>query len=148
MTWPELNISIECEPRENGINNWIYEWWIKRMPIKYVQSHVALTGEVFTTLNVRMPETLPERGAQPVEIIRQVNSIPGYGHFSYNTGLSGGRVGAIGMVYGKVYEDMDGTLSFKVVERDMEKLKEAGRRIWQAFYKTKQIITAEVRVKK
>jgi len=46
-----------------------------------------------------------------------------------------------------MFEDMDGYWCFQVVECDIEKMKEAGRKIWQAVYKTKQIIIAEVRVK-
>ena len=149
MSWPALGISVECEPRENGANKWVYDWWIERMPFRYVQSHAYLTGGVINSLNVRMEETLPERGDRPVEIIRQNKTWPGLGHFAYNTpaGLSGGRVGAIGVCYGPMFEDMDGYWCFKVVDRDLEKMKEAGRKIWEAVYKTKQIIIAEVRVK-
>ena len=56
MDWPLLGISVECEPRENDINGWIYDWWIERMPFRYVQSHAFLTGGVINSLNVRMPD--------------------------------------------------------------------------------------------
>jgi hypothetical protein len=148
MSWPVLGIEIECEPRDNGME-WLYDWWIERMPFRYVQSHAFLTGEVINSLNVRMGETLPDPTSKTVEIIRQNKTWPGLGHFSYNTqaGLSGGRVGAIGVCYGPMFEDMDGYWCFQVVERDLDRLKQAGRQIWQAVYKTKLIIIAEVKEK-
>jgi hypothetical protein len=42
---------------------------------------------------------------------------------------------------------MDHCLSFKVIDKDIEKVKEAGRAIWRAIYKTKDIITVEMCVK-
>jgi hypothetical protein len=148
MSWPVLGISVECGPRKNGANGWIYDWWIERMPFRYVQSHAYCTGEVINSLNVRMEETLPELGDHPLEIIRQNQTWPGLGHFSYNTpaGLSGGRVGGIGVCYGPMFEDMDGYWCFEVIDSDLEMMKEAGRKIWQAVYKTKQVVIAEVRV--
>ena len=46
-----------------------------------------------------------------------------------------------------MFEDMDGYWCFKIVDRDLEKMKEAGQKIWEAVYRTKQVIIAEVRVK-
>ena len=148
MKWPELGISIECEPLP--YNRGIYDWWINHMPIKAVQSHAAVTGDCMYTLNVRLPETAPvfKREELKIEIMTDVPE--GYGELSYNQwgGLSGGRVGAVAVFYGPIYEAMEICCAFKVIDKDMEKLKQAGDAIWNFVYKTKQLITVELSVKK
>jgi len=148
MRWPELGISIECEPLE--YNRGIYDWWLDHFPIKAVQSHAAVTGDLFYTLNVRLPETPPTFPRRDLKIFLMTEVPAGYGILSYTESgsLSGGRVGFVAVHYGPVTEAMDTCPSFKVIERDMLKLKQAGRAIWNAIYKTKQIITVELTVKK
>ena len=148
MTWPELKNSIECQPREDGVHRWIYDWYLSHMPIRYVQLHAALTGGVMYTWT-QVSATLPELANNKLEKIKITKARPGMGHLSYNitNGLAGGRIAHIGLFYGPCFEDMDTYISFQVVERDMDKLYDAGAKIWNAFYKTKQIITAELTVK-
>jgi len=148
MKWPELNVSIECGPRKGDINRWIYDWYVGHMPLRYLQSHAMLTGRVVYALNVRLPDTLPELADHTLVKVRHPEAKAGNGHFSYNirNGLAGGRVGHIGLVYGPTYEDMDAYFCFDVLEKDMDKLMDVGPRIWQAVYKTKQIISCELSV--
>ncbi len=148
MRWPELNISVECEPLE--YNRGIYEWWLDHFPIKAVQSHAAVTGDVIYTLNVRLPETAPVFPHNELKFHLMTEVPVGFGHLSYNESgsLSGGRIGGVVVYYGPATEAMDICLSFKVIDEDMEKLKQAGQAIWNAVYKTKEIITVELSVKK
>jgi hypothetical protein len=148
MRWPELDISVECEPLP--YNRGIYEWWLDHMPIKAVQSHAAVTGDVFYTLNVRLPETAPVFPRSELKIDWMTEAPVGYGVLSYNErgGLAGGRIGNVAAYYGPSTEYMETCLSFKVIDGDIEKMKQAGRAIWRAIYKTKQIITVELSVKK
>jgi len=147
MTWPELGISVECEPLE--YNRGIYDWWLDHMPIKAVQSHAAVTGEVFYTLNIRLPEPAPAFARDELKIDLMTSAPEGYGQLGYNErgGLSGGRVGLVAVFYGPVHEAMDICLSFKVIDEHLEKVKRAGRAIWKAIYKTKEIITVELSAK-
>jgi len=147
MKWPELDMSVECEPLE--YNRCIYDWWLDHMPIRAVQSHAAVTGDVFYTLNIRLPEKGPVFPKDELKIELMTKAPEGYGTFSYNaqSSLAGGRVGLAAVYYGPVHEEMDHCLSFKVIDRDIEKVKEAGRAIWKAIYKTKDIITVEMSVK-
>ena len=89
MRWPELGISVECEPLE--YNRGIYDWWLDHMPIKAVQSHAAVTGEVFYTLNIRLPEPAPTFAHDELKIDLMTSAPEGYGQFGYNErgGLSG-----------------------------------------------------------
>ena len=148
MSWPELGIAIECESLP--FNRGIYEWWLDHFPMRAVQSHAAVTGDLFYTLNVRLPETPPAFPRSDLKIFLMTDVPPGYGIFSYTESgsLSGGRVGFVAMHYGPVTEAMDTCPSFKVIDSDMPKLKQAGLAIWNAIYKTKQIITVELTVKK
>lgn len=147
-SWPELNVCVECEPRENGINKWIYDWYIEHMPIKYLQLHAAVCGKVFYTWT-KVSDTLPEKGDNILVKTKVQDSKIGYGHLSYNVpnGLAGGRTAHIAFTYGETFEDMDAYYAFKVVDRDLDKLINVGEMIARSFYKTKQIITCIFTVK-
>ena len=148
MRWPELDISIECKALP--YNRGIYDWWLDHMPIKAVQSHAAVTGEVMYTLNVRLPEVAPVFSPGELKSQLMTEAPIGIGRFSSNQrgSLSGGRVGGVVVVYGPLTEAMPAAYCFQVIEEDIKKLKEAGLRIWNAVYKTKDIITVELSVKK
>jgi hypothetical protein len=148
MTWVEWKTAVECEQMD-PVNQWVYDWWLDRFPIRYVQSHVALTGAVINAMNVLLPETQPSPGDRKLHTIRFPDAKPGWGKFSYNArgGLSGGRLGAVAVVYGRVLEDMNNYFCFKVVDRDLPTLLQIGPRVWQELCTTKQIVTVELRVK-
>lgn len=147
-TWPELNMSVECEPRENGANRWIYDWYIEHMPIKYLQLHAAVCGKVIYTWT-RVSETLPVQGDNELVKTKVQDAPIGFGHMSFNVpnGLAGGRSAHLAFAYGDSYEDMDGYYSFKVVDRDLDKLVKVGEMVAKSFYKTKQVITCTFSVK-
>ena len=148
MRWPELNASIECKPLD--YNHALYDWWLDRFPIKARQDHALVSGELMYALNVRVPQHLPV--FKPGELTtRLMTEAPvGFGRFGYNQrcGLTGGRIGAIVVIYGPLMEAIPAGYCFRVVEKDIEKLKEVGRRVWNAIYKTKEIIFVELSVKK
>ncbi len=147
-TWPELGISVECMPNEDGSNRWIYDWYIAHMPIKFVQLHAMCTGAVMYTW-CRVPEDLPKKGDNVLVNTQISRAALGTGHMSYNipNGLSGGRFAHIAFNYGEGYEDMPGYFAFKVIERDFPKLIEAGKAVALSIYKTKKVITCELKVK-
>lgn len=147
MKWPELDLGVECEPLKE--NRKIYDWWMDHLPIKAVQSHAVVTGCVFYTLNVRLPETAPVIPKDQVAYTQMIDAPDGVGHLSFNEsgGLSGGRIGGIAGVYGPQTEDMPCAYCFQVIPEDLDKWKEAGKRIWNAVYKTKEIITVELTLK-
>ncbi|MGV8049763.1 MAG: hypothetical protein AB2L21_05355 [Anaerolineaceae bacterium] len=146
--WPELGISVECMPNEDGSNKWIYDWYVDHMPIHYVQLHAMCTGAVMYTW-CRVSEDLPKKGDNVVINTQISKAALGTGHMSYNipNGLAAGRNGHIAFNYGEAYEDMPGYFAFKVVERDLDKLIKVGEEVARAIYKTKKVITCKLTVK-
>lgn len=146
MAWPELDVSVECEPL--AINRSIYDWWIERMPLRAVQSHALVTGPLIYCLCVWLPERALALGADEVTTMQMVDAPPGYGTLGYSErgGFGGGLIGGLEVTYGQLTEDMPCVYSFKVVDDDIKTLVNAGRRIWESVYKTNELITVEVSV--
>ncbi len=147
-TWPELGISVECMPNEDGSNRWIYDYYLSQMPIRYIQLHAMCTGGVMYTW-CQMKDPLPDKGDHEVVGTRIDQAAIGTGHMSYNipNGLAGGYNGHIAFNWGEAYEKMPGYFSFKVVERDIPKLIQAGEAVKDAIWRTKQVIHCELTVK-
>ena len=146
MTWPELGVSVECEPLE--INTVIYDWWIENMPIKAVQSHALVSGDLAYCLCAWTPTPVIELGPDEVTTIQMVDAPVGYGALGYSerSGFGCGYIGGIDFVYGKQTEDMPYVYNFKVKDEYIDTIKEVGKQIWEAVYKTNKIITLEVSV--
>jgi hypothetical protein len=148
-TWPELGISIECAPNEDGSNKWIYDWYIAHMPIRFVQLHAMCTGTIMYTF-CRVSEDLPLKGNN-VLVNTMIDNTPVGGiHLAYNipNGLAGGRNAHIGMFYDNLsWEHMPGYISGRVIPRDLPKLKEAGYAVARSIYRTKKVITCALTVK-
>ena len=147
-TWPELNISVECMPNEDGANRWIYDYYLSQMPIRYIQLHAMCTGGVMYTW-CHMKDDLPDLGDNKIVNTRIDLAELGTGHMSYNipNGLAGGKNGHIAFNWGEAYEKMPGYFAFKVVERDIPKLIEAGTRVKDAIWRTKQVVHCVLTVK-
>ena len=147
-TWPELGISVECAPNEDGSNKWIYDWYIANMPIRFIQIHAMCTGTVMYTF-CRVKNELPEKGNNLLSNI-MIDTIPaGSVHLAYNipNGLAGGKNAHIAFHYDTLcWEHMPGYISARVLPRDLPKLKEAGYAVARSIYKTKKIITCQLSV--
>ncbi len=148
MTWPELDISVECAPL--GKNTEVLDWWLDRGPVKAIQSHAAVSGEVMYVLNARLPDRLPWTTvhATQVEVPMTDSVTVGLVSLSFvvTGGQSAGQIGSIIVDYGPITEEM--SLSVfgdfpvaRVVEADQEKIKYVGRRVWEGIYKTKEVFT-------
>lgn len=148
MKWPELDRSVECAPLK--FNRKAYEWWMDHLPIRAVQSHAAVTGWCMYSLNVRLPETMPSIPQEEIVPMLMTEAPVGYGRLSYNQrgGLCGGRIGNISVIYGPLTEAMPASYCFRVIEKDHEILKEVGLHVWEAMYRTKEIITVELNLKR
>ena len=147
MTWPELNVSVECEPLED--NRQIYAWWLSQMPIKTIQTHAAVTGNLMYNLNVWMPERLPTFPKDEVKYTSMTEAPIGYGNMGFNErqAFGAGQVGVFDLVYGKCTEDMVVAYVYRVLPEYIETIKEVGQKVWESFYRTKEIITVELTVK-
>lgn len=147
-TWPELGISVECMPNEDGSNQWIYDYYLSQMPIRYIQLHAMCTGGVMYTW-CEMKDPLPDLGDNVLVNTRIDQAELGTIHLSYNipNGLAGGKNGHIAFNWGPAYEKMPGYFSAKVIPEDIPKLIEAGKGVKDAIWSTKQVIHCELTVK-
>jgi len=149
ITWPELGISVECKPLSH--NREIYDWYLDHCPIRGVQSHGVCSGPVAYVHNFILPERRPPaqsaKNLKPELLteapIGRVKLTPA-GAKVHSAGL----VGGFSVKYGELTEDMSVFYCAQVVEEDIDKLKKAGAAIWNAIYKTKEIITVELSEKK
>lgn len=142
IAWPELDISVECRPLP--FNREVYDWYLDHCPIRGVQSHAVISGAGAYVHNFILPERRPyARDLKPELLseapIGRVALTPAGSQVH-----SGGLIGGYGMKWGEITEPMQVFFSAQVVDEDIEKLKKAGAAIWNAIYKTKEIITVEL----
>ena len=151
ITWPELGISVECKPAP--FNRASYDWYMDHLPLKGIVGHVAVSGDV-AAARLKLSEDLPVLSPGELKTMPMTEVPVGCGGFrcpvkgATGLGTTHGRRGGLGIYYGLCTEDMTGGYNFQVVDEDIEKLKKAGAAIKNAIYKTKQILTIELSVKK
>lgn len=152
IRWPELDISIECEPL--AYNRVIYDWYIDHLlPLKGRQSHCAVSGDL-AHADLKIDKDLPIIPKSEIKTMRLHKAPVGFGALTCpiseaaNAQVTHGRIGRCWLTYGPTTEDMELFYNFRVVDKDIEKMQKAGAAIKNAFYKTKQIITTELSVKK
>ncbi len=140
MEWPELDIEVECEPL--AFNRQAYEWFLDNLPLKGIQTHAVVSGKLIYIMNLKLsiypPFAYNDLKAEDLseEDIGRVSVF-----------CTAGRVGSIMVKYNPISENMSYPTIAQVVASDIEKLKEAGAAIWNAMYKTKDIITVNYSVK-
>jgi len=140
MEWPQLDIKVESEPLP--FNKQVYDWFLDNCPLSGIQSHAVVSGKLIYIMNLKMPkfplfkytdlkmEDLSEEDVGRVSIF-----------------ITAGGVGSLMVKYADITENMSYPTIAQVVERDFGKLREAGEAIWNAIYKTKDIITVNYTVK-
>ena len=133
-----------CKPLE--YNREVYDWFLGQLPVKGVQSHAAVSGEMFYVLNLKLRERVPKFDTSKLRFDLYTELPPG--RVKFTSRQEGSQIATISVIYGPITEAMTGAFSAQVVEDDIEKLKEVGAAIWNALYKTKEIITVEFSVKK
>lgn len=151
-TWPEIGISVECAPFEDGRNAWIYDWYmeyLERKPIKFPQLHAMVSGTIMYTW-ASVDKDLPLLGDNELTTSSILAAPAGTGLLAYNVpcGLAGGRISHITFHYDtEKYEDMYSYYSFHVIEEDLPKLKEAGKLVASRIYREKKPVTCILTLK-
>ena len=138
--WPELGIKIESEPLP--FNRQAYDWFLDNCPVTGVQGHAVVSGKLIYIMNLKMPK-FPQ--FKYTDLKMEDLSEEDIGRVSIF--ITAGGVGSIMVKYDDITENMSYPTIAQVVESDIEKLKEAGEAIWNAIYKTKDIITVNYKVK-
>ena len=140
MEWPALGIKVECGPIE--INRHAYDWFLENLPLSGLQGHAAVSGWLMYIMNLKLSK-YPEFRYEDLEIEDLSKEVFG----RVNIFITAGRVGSIMVKYGEITEDMCYPTIAQVLPGDIEKLKEAGYAVWNAMYKTKDIITVNFTLK-
>lgn len=148
MSWPKLGISVELKPNDDGANKWIYDWYYDHLPVRFLQLHSVVTGDVAYTF-FDIGDTLPCANDTDHKLVTSRINANNRGkiHFSYNVpnGLSGGNVSHIGQFYGPTFEDMAGyTSAVCVSEEDCDKLEKALNLCHDKWYHDKEPIHCEI----
>ncbi len=133
MEWPELDIKVECEPL--AFNQQAYEWFLDNCPLTGVQGHAVVSGKLIYIMNLKMPK-FPR--FKYTDLKTEDLSEEDIGRVSIFITAAG--VGSLMAKYADITENMSYPTIAQVVESDIGKLREAGEAVWNAIYKTKEII--------
>ena len=73
----------------------------------------------------------------------------GHGAFGFSErgAFGAGQVGVFDLVYGKLTEDMPVGYVYCVLPEYIETIKQVGKKVWNAFYRTKEVLAVELRAK-
>lgn len=136
IRWDTLDREVRCRPI--GHNQFIYDWFLKQLPIRSLQGHTMAAGEALLLVSVPLnaPVSWEPRSEVQEEIRHQKQ---GRITLFMANGTSAGFV----IKYGKITEDMSYPTFAEVVEADLPVLREVGEAQWQSMLVTKQIIIAE-----
>lgn len=134
MEWPELKIKVEAEPLP--FNQEFYDFFLDNCPLKGIQSHAVVSGQILYIMNLRFTK-YPDKRYMDLQMEDLMEEPVG----RISIFLTAGKTGSVMAKYGYVNEPMSYPSIAQVVEKDMEKLKEAGRAEWESIYRNKQIIS-------
>lgn len=140
MEWPEIGIKVEAEPL--SFNRDFYEYFLGNCPLKGIQSHAVVSGKLLYVLNLRLSRFPAE---SYLDLKMEDLSEEPIGRVSVF--ITFGKVGSIMAKYGEVNEPMKYPTIAQIRDRDIEKLKEAGKAEWESIYRNKQIISVIYRAK-
>src|SRR4030042_3481745 len=59
MSFPELNLSVGAEPL--AVNRALFDWFLGNLPLKGIQSHAVVSGNLIYIMNLRMKKASPVR---------------------------------------------------------------------------------------
>ena len=140
MEWPEVGIKVEAEPL--SFNQEFYEYFLDNCPLKGIQSHAVVSGQLLYIMNLRFAK-YPTRRYMDLQM-EDLSEEP-IGRVSIF--LTAGKTGSVMAKYGYVNEPMSYPSIAQVKEPDLDKLVQAGKAEWDSIYRNKEIITVIYRAK-
>jgi hypothetical protein len=140
MEWPEIGITVRAEPVE--VNREFYDYFLDSLPVKGIQSHAVISGRLLYILNLKLSRFPPRRY---LDLTMEDLSLEPVGRVSIF--ITAGKVGSIMAKYGDISEPMSYPPIAQVQPGDIPNLVRAGEAVWQAIYRTKQIISVVYRAR-
>jgi len=130
ISWRQLGISVEAVMIEDMNPILCNRLW-EKLPMKGIQDHALISGEYLYGY-IPMPE-LPsichynakKKEPRDKQEVGRIN-LSTLQHFSIK--------------YGSVNEYLEATPVAQIIESDIEKIKEVGRRTWESTFRNKQLI--------
>lgn len=127
MTWQPLGISVRAWLATDQ-NPELCHDLLNALPFRVLQEHPMVTGE-------SMFAWAPMTSTAPIRVKEEIRKAPlGRLRFSQRTGQK------LIVQYGLTKETILAPVLGGVLEEDLHKLPEVGRAVWQATYKTKELI--------
>ena len=136
MKWPELNKQVVCE--KIGHNQEMFDWWVSQLPLHSLVGHIMVAG--WGMYAVSVPLHKPTTWIPRTEVVEEIRKQKD-GRLDFFMPM--GSVTSILIKYGEFTETMSYPTFAQVREADMGILREAGKAVWRAVTKTKDIITIE-----
>lgn len=140
MRWPELNRQVRVREIEHNQN--IFEWFLKNLPTRCVQTVTVVAGLSLFMLNLPMKEECDWiQENQPLEDIVEMNT----GRFTFF--MTTGNVANLSCKFDLVTEPMKYVTWAEVVDEDKELLNEVGHTLWNNLMGEKKIVHVEFLLK-
>jgi hypothetical protein len=137
MRWPSLGKQVRFHSID--LNRRLFEWWLEQLPVRAVQTHTLVSGQVLSMTVVRpsTPYTW-EVGSEETEDSRFVPD----GRIKIKRHNVPGVVGLY-IKYGPRTEDLQDISFAQVWQEDLPVLCEVGAAVWKSVMKTKEITIGE-----
>jgi hypothetical protein len=136
MSFPELNLSVGAEPL--SVNRALFDWFLGNLPLKGIQSHAVVSGNLIYIMNLRMKKASPVRYRDLA--VEDLSEAKDGRIFIF---ITAGKVGSVSVKYGEVSENMSYPVLAQVRQEDLKNLAKIGAAVWKSIYSTKQVITVE-----
>lgn len=137
IRWPELNMAVECEPIAD--NRKVYDVFCENLPIRTVQGHEMVGGWVLRDRAVHY-------GKKPFDFTKSelkeaaLKDLP-VGTISLL--FPQGTTSELVINYDENVDDRKYVPFAKVIDADIDTLKNVGKKTWQSYIRTHEVITCE-----
>ena len=138
LRWPSLDQQVRFHSIE--LNRVLFEWWLKQLPVRAVQTHTLVSGSVLSMTVVRTstPYTW-EMGSEETEDSRFVPD----GRLKIKRHNVPPGVVGLYIKYGPRTEDLQDISFAQVWEEDLPILHQVGKAVWKSVMQTKEVIIVE-----
>jgi hypothetical protein len=120
------------------VNRALFDWFLGNLPLKGIQSHAVVSGNLIYIMNLRMKKASPVRYRDLA--VEDLSEAKDGRIFIF---ITAGKVGSVSVKYGEVSENMSYPVLAQVRQEDLKNLAKIGAAVWKSIYSTKQVITVE-----
>jgi len=138
MEWPELGLAVRANALD--YNKEYFNYFLDNCPLNGVQSHAVVSGKLMYIMNLKLQRFPKERYMDLRKEDLAEMAVGRVGIF-----VTFGRVGSVMVKYNEITEPMSYPTIAQVRDQDLGTLAKAGAAVWDAMYRTKQIINVVYR---